>query len=63
MDCLRIQVALLLGIAFEHRVDDALVGATLRAVPSFGSSARPALDDVAVRWASAGSICSCQCEA
>ena len=49
--------------AFEHRVDNALVGAALRAVPSFGSSARPAFDNVAVRWASAGSTCSCQCEA
>ena len=61
MACLQIKVALSLGIAFERRVGDALEGATLRAVPSFGSSARPAFDNVAVRWVSVGSTCSCQC--
>ena len=53
------RVASSLGIAFERRVGDAMVGAMLRAVPSFGCSATPTFDDVAVRWAPAGSTCSC----
>ena len=61
--CLQIKVASALGIVFERRLGDALVGATLRAVLCFGRSARPAFDDVAVRWATIvlhGSTCCCQ---
>ena len=61
--CMQIKVASSLGIVFERRLGDALVGATLRAVPCFGRSARPAFDDVAVRWAAMvlhGSTCCCQ---
>lgn len=61
--CLQIKVASALGIVFERRLGDALVGATLRAVPCFGRSARPAFNDVAVRWAAMllhGNTCCCQ---